>query len=333
MEIDSVRSLKKEICEHTLLALAQQDNGRRRLGVRALAKRGPVLPKTIALGVSKHKSSAGYALAVRIQHPLLLDAPEIGSIREKARGEVDIRFIGSVRPLKGSWFQTTCRPLRLGCSVGQYQTTAGTLGAFVQDRLSGAIQILSNNHVLAKENGAVIGDRVLQPGIFDHGIDPADAVGYLQRYIPLSWGGPPNIVDCATARIMDHFDFDASNLGDKGKLAGGRSSQFFGHEAVFKIGRTTGLTEGFVSAVEVDNVTVSYDGGSAIFDSQIEVQGLGRGPFASGGDSGSLVFDRDNLAFGMVFSGTLQGGDNQAGLAYLNSLDEVLNRLSVDLLY
>lgn len=333
MEIDSVRSLKREIRDQMLASLAGQDSGRRRLGVLATASVGPILPKTVALGVSKHKTdTSGYALAVRVQHPLLWDAPEIKSIHDKARGEVDIRFVGSVHPLQGPWYQTACRPLRIGCSIGQYQITAGTLGTFVQDRSKGTIQILSNNHVLANENRAKIGDPILQPGKFDNGSDPSDAVAYLKTYVPLAWG-EVNVVDCAAAGIQGALAFDAASLDSQRKLSGGRTSAFTGPETVFKIGRTTGLTKGTVTAIEVDNITVSYAQGSALFDSQIEVQGLGTWPFASGGDSGSLVFDQDNLAVGIVFGGSLQGGENRMGLAYVNPLDTVLNKLNVDLLY
>jgi hypothetical protein len=333
VRIESVRSLKQEIRETVLAPLISQDLDRRRLGVRAIRLDRPVRPKTAALGIATANAGSGeYKLAVRVQHPLLWDGPEIRSIHDKACGEIDLRYIGSVRPLQARWYQEECRPLRIGSSVGHYQITAGTLGAFVQDRTTGAIQVLSNNHVLAAENQGRPGDDILQPGKYDNGQDPKDTAANLTRFVPIDFAGI-NTVDGAVATLAAGIRFDAQSLDSRGSLSGGRTAPFSGPENVYKIGRTTGITKGVVQAVEVDNVSVSYDQGSAIFDSQIEIQGPTGGPFAAGGDSGSLVVDENNLAFGLLFGGTLQEGPNNAGLVYVNHLDSVLNQLNVDLLW
>lgn len=333
MRIESVRALKQEIHEHIIGAMLGDDLHRRRLGVRAIQLDGPILPKTFALGVARHPSERSeYVLAVRVQHPLLWAGDEVQEIVKKAPKEVDIRFVGNIQPLKCSPYQGPCRPLMIGCSIGQFRVTAGTLGAFVQDRDTGIVQILSNNHVLANENRAIRGDPIVQPGRFDHGQPPADTVAHLSRYVPLLWG-QPNFVDCAVATIGSTASFDVALLHQRGRLAGGRIAPIDGPETVHKIGRTTGFTTGVVSAVEVDNITISYDQGTALFDSQIEIQGQGNGPFAAGGDSGSLVFDENHLAIGIIFGGTLQGADNKMGFTYVNPLDPVLNQLNADLLY
>ncbi len=69
-----------------------------------------------------------------------------------------------------------------GVSIGHYKVTAGTIGAIVFDRSTGEPLILSNNHVLANSNDAIIGDAILQPGPTDHGIRPDDAVAKLHRF-------------------------------------------------------------------------------------------------------------------------------------------------------
>jgi hypothetical protein len=51
-----------------------------------------------------------------------------------------------------------------GISIGHFRVTAGTLGCLVQDR-DGNRFILSNNHVLADENKAEVGDVILQAGV------------------------------------------------------------------------------------------------------------------------------------------------------------------------
>src|SRR5262245_28883489 len=60
-------------------------------------------------------------------------------------------------------------PVVPGLSIGHHDGTAGTIGAVVFDRESGAPLLLSNWHVLqmrADETAGTIGDEVLQPGPF-----------------------------------------------------------------------------------------------------------------------------------------------------------------------
>lgn len=78
-----------------------------------------------------------------------------------------------------------------GVSIGHYKVTAGTLGVMVRDRLTGAYLLLSNNHVLANSNDALIGDPILQPAATDRGINPQDVVARLERFVPLAYIGDP----------------------------------------------------------------------------------------------------------------------------------------------
>lgn len=84
-----------------------------------------------------------------------------------------------------------------GVSIGHYKVTAGTIGAMVFDRDTGEPLILSNNHVLANSNDAVIGDVILQPGPTDHGVRPDDAIAQLYRFEKLYYHGdvPPTTPD------------------------------------------------------------------------------------------------------------------------------------------
>jgi hypothetical protein len=326
MELASVRALKLE-CKSRVRELWQDNSSRRALGVRAQGIGRSVRPKTIAVGILTSEKS-DYKLALRVQNPLLVHGKEVETMREMAKGEVDVRFIGSVRKLQGTPFQGRIRPLRIGFSVGHVQVTAGTLGAFVQD--TSQTMILSNNHVLANENNANPGDDVLQPGRFDGGTDPADAVATLTRFIPLDFTNP-NVVDCAVAGVMNGVQFDAANLDALGQLAGVRTTPLGMNEPVAKIGRTTGVTQGVVIAVELDNVSVGYDAGDAVFDNQIEIQTSGGGPFSQGGDSGSLIVDGNQQAIALLFAGSDTGGPNNLGLTYANPIDAVFQALSVTL--
>ncbi len=75
-------------------------------------------------------------------------------------------------------------PAPNGYSIGHPNITAGTLGAVVRDA-SNQCYILSNNHVLADVNNAAIGDNTLQPGPFDGGQNPQDAIASLADFEPI----------------------------------------------------------------------------------------------------------------------------------------------------
>lgn len=78
-----------------------------------------------------------------------------------------------------------------GVSIGHYKVTAGTLGTIVKDRSTGELFILSNNHVLANSNDALVNDPILQPAAMDGGQNPADVVAKLERFIKLRYIGDP----------------------------------------------------------------------------------------------------------------------------------------------
>lgn len=80
-----------------------------------------------------------------------------------------------------------------GISIGHYKITAGTLGTIVTDRLTGEKLLLSNNHVLANSNDALVGDAILQPGPADGGQNPADLVARLERFIALRYVDDPDV--------------------------------------------------------------------------------------------------------------------------------------------
>lgn len=253
-----------------------------------------------------------------------------------AHEEVDIRFVGAIRKRQLGWHQASCRPLLIGCSVGHRDITAGTLGCFVRVRSEpeGSLRVLSNNHVLANENRGVSGDEIVQPGRFDQGMVPRDVVARLESFVPLE-PAATNFVDAALARLAPGFAADATQLREAaGPLRGlGPAALRRGME-VAKLGRTTGLTLGRVTAFEMDNVAVDFDAplGAVRFDNQIEIEGSGPAGFSEGGDSGALVWSlAEREAVGLLFSGSEQGGANDQGLTYANPIHAVLAALEADL--
>ncbi len=83
--------------------------------------------------------------------------------------------------------------------MGHFRITAGTFGCLV--RRGNQLFVLSNNHVLANSNNAQLGDPILQPGPFDGGRIPEHVIGQLSQFVPVNFGGQPNLVDAAIVQV------------------------------------------------------------------------------------------------------------------------------------
>src|SRR4030095_3288695 len=209
-------------------------------------------------------------------------------------------------------------PIQLGTSGGNINDSSkafcygGTLGALVEDA-NGNQYILSNNHVLARTNLATIGEDIIQPGLLDQSPtcfkDTTDIVADLSAVIPILFKTkgtmPPNSVDAAIARVRAGKVDPTGFIIDIGTPSSDTVAPSLGM-AVKKSGRTTGLTNGNITAVNA-TIDVSYGSGkTARFINQIVV---GSGNFIAGGDSGSLMVE-DGVpsprAVGLLFSGGSQ---------------------------
>lgn len=342
MKLQSARELKAALREALLEGMAET---LRRQGVLVTAASRTVgapapLARTLALGIARGRGS-DYRLAVRIQRRGLEASAPLDAIRARARGEVDVRYVGRIarqarRKARAAapetpWQQDRNRPLLIGSSIGHYRITAGTLGGFVVLRKGGMVRALSNNHVLADEDRGKKGDAILQPGAYDGGLPAKDRVGSLAQAVKLKPRGV-NRVDAALCTVDGPVGYDPRTLRGVGTLAGLAQTPIEETRSVEKIGRTTGHTRGRVTAFELDNVVVAYDTGDLRFDDQIEVEGEGAA-FSQGGDSGSLVFTADDhRAFGLLFAGSDQGGSDGTGLTYVNAIGRVLSQLKADIL-
>lgn len=330
MNLDSARELKASlVIKHVKrLIMNRRIVSALSLGARSTDQVDPI-QHTIALGVSR-KGEQEYRLAVRIQNRALENSLQIEEITKQAKGEADVRYIGRLVKRSKPWNQSRQRPLLIGISIAHFRVTAGTLGCFVKTRKGAALRILSNNHVLANENRGRKGDAVLQAGPFDGGKKGKDTVGVLDKYVRLDRAGT-NLVDAALATVLDNVNFDGMTLRGIGDLNGLGGSVVDVGDEVQKVGRTTDVTHGRVTAFELDNVVVGYDIGNLRFNNQVEIEGVGSGPFSQGGDSGSLIVDADHRAIALLFAGGDQGGANGQGLTYANPLDKVLEDLDVNL--
>lgn len=159
-----------------------------------------VKPNVVGVAVGPKNSVGELSVVVLVQQKLPFAALSADSMVPKEVDGVrtDVVEIGYVRAYVSP--RDRFRPtLPAGVSLGHYKITAGTLGVMVTDKRTGARLILSNNHVLANSNDAQIGDPIIQPGPTDGGINPADVIATLERYIPLRYdnepdGPPPPIV-------------------------------------------------------------------------------------------------------------------------------------------
>ncbi|WP_421742860.1 hypothetical protein [Cellulomonas sp.] len=294
----------------------------------------------LAIGLAPQPDGS-YALAVRYR----LGLPSVRSIARKVVAEigqdVDVRRTGRISTLADDPSKVRprppvitarslgetgrVRPLRPGISIAHVDVSAGTLGAFVHK--DGVVHALSNYHVLSGRPEAQVGDLILQPGPADGGRAPRDRIGTLAARVELEPGGDAT-VDCAIA-LLDDQEVDPEY--PVGRIT--TTAIALGGEKVSKIGRTTSVTYGHITAIELDNVVVGYGDelGELSFDNQIEVESTGTGPFSRGGDSGSLVYREDGVALGLLFAGSESGGENGTGLTYINPIDAVLDGLGVTL--
>ena len=132
--------------------------------------------------------------------------------------------------------------MRPGMSVGSVGTNAGTLGTFVRDQKTKRILLLSNWHVLHGAKGQ-IGDDVVQPGKFDDNRVERNRIGKLLRS-HLGAAG-----DCALASVSGRaFSNDAIGLDVTVTSVGVPQLD----DAVVKSGRTTGVTYGVVTRLQVN---------------------------------------------------------------------------------
>jgi hypothetical protein len=209
------------------------------------------------------------------------------------------------------------RPAASGVSLSHYLGLAGTFG-FVA-RKGSDLFVVSNNHVLARENEASKGDKILQPSPADGGgVD--DELASLADWHPLSFAGDDNFVDAACA--LTQRELVSDEIYGVGRLAPTLMVSRRGL-LVRKRGRTTSLTRGVVRDVDA-TIKLRYPRGVAILSQQTIVRGIST-PFSESGDSGSLVFDEQSQAP----VGLLCGGSRR--FSVVNRIDHVLDVLGLSL--
>ncbi len=284
--------------------------------------------RKFAFGVATPTATTDYRVAVRTPSEGDLPQETLDIIRQRTAGEVDVRVIGPITAI-GAHALSINRGVAVGASVAHYLCTAGTLGFFARRNSDGAIGLVSNNHVIAAEDRGQASDEILHPAPADRGTRKDNVIGHLAAGYPLL-KQTNVIVDCAFAQLVHGIPYDASSLDDGRKLGVAPLAPHVEPD-VCKIGRTTGLTVGRITAFDLDP-EVNYTFGSIRFKKQIEIDSVNDMPFSLGGDSGSLVFTQSGQPVALVFAGSAIGGKRNCGLTYANPIDAVLNALGITFL-
>jgi len=238
--------------------------------------------------------------------------------------------------------------------VGSYPDflSAGTLGFFVRDE-AGLVYLVSNNHVIANENDARKGNAIVQPGTLDLTDTELELMNSMDRLrdrlriaklsawvdivFPTSNSVAFNDVDCAIAEVDQErrsvTEIARVGMGGVSRGLGPRfridaeSGRVVGSPRVYKVGRTTGWTEGEVVALDV-MVDVEYGAGVARFRNQLAIRPTqdNSGPFSAAGDSGSGIYNAEHKLVALLFAGsTTRTLANPAG-SVIRALRDALGR-------
>jgi hypothetical protein len=230
------------------------------------------------------------------------------------------------------------RPIPLGISGGSIKSLVkvqreeecfgGTLGALVEDARNQ--YILSNNHVLARLNAGKKGEGIVEPGLEDSvcQTNKRDIVATLSRFVKVATGKKSlNQVDAAIALVSPNsVGAEILNIGSISSVLAAPSLGL----AVQKMGRSSCLTEGTITAVSVNAIINESELRPASknlianYTHQIMINN-GFGTFASPGDSGSLVVTESSCPqpVGLLFA----GGD---GVVLANPIGAVTSALGVN---
>jgi hypothetical protein len=198
---------------------------------------------------------------------------------------------------------------------------SGTLGALVT--AGGTQYILSNNHVLARQDQAAAGEDISQPGLIDNGCQPATIVADFTPSVTLG-----NNVDCAVATLRAGTMDSTGFIEGIGTISNTTVSPSVGL-AVEKSGRTTGHTTGTIGSINT-SVNVQYQiqcgKGRKYTISYTNQVVINSSSFSAGGDSGSLIVTNASCHHPVAL---LFAGSSSSTIG--NPIGEVLTKLSAAL--
>lgn len=228
------------------------------------------------------------------------------------------------------------RPVPIGVSIfNQTDVCAsGTLGCRLFNS-TGQQFILSNNHVIAKENLGTAGNPICQPSTGDLAFPNRckkllpDAIGNLSDFQKIQFvksailaaTGPINTIDAGVALCPPGMVDNITPIEGYGAAARLPQEALYVGMPVQKYGRTTSYTKGKIYSLNVEAIINYGTAGYARFKYCIDIRTQFLIPaFSAAGDSGSLVVTQaDRRPVGLLFAG---GGYD----TFINPISPVLTR-------
>ncbi|MDX9758957.1 MAG: hypothetical protein RBU27_07330 [Bacteroidota bacterium] len=217
------------------------------------------------------------------------------------------------------------RPAPIGISTSNYYDCgAGTIG--VRVRGGDNVYALSCNHVWGRLNAAQPGESILQPGSGDVACaqNTTDIIGQIAGLEPIVHLSTASNVMDATMMLTSTAELGNGTPTDGYGIPSSTPVDPVVGMSVQKYGRTTGLTKGKISAINV-TIGINYGYGTARFVDQIAIAPARKNSsFVEGGDSGSLVVTDNSTAspIGMIFA-------KSGSIAYANPIKPILTRFNV----
>jgi hypothetical protein len=200
-------------------------------------------------------------------------------------------------------------PVKLGTSGGNVNDISkafccsGTLGSLVS---RGGVQyILSNNHVLARADQAIVGEDISQPGLIDSSCRTTNS-NFVADFTIAAPLGNSNVDAALAATRTGQVATNGEILG-VGVPASSTVPASVGR-GVAKAGRTTGLTCDSIGSISTD-VSVQYqkgcNQGKKFVISYTDQVVINSSSFSAGGDSGSLIVTSDTAQpVALLFAGS-----------------------------
>lgn len=240
--------------------------------------------------------------------------------------------------------------VRCGDSIGPgNDRSAGTLGALVRDRRTGALFGLTCNHVIGGCNNMPAGVPIVSPGVIDvvQNTRKVQMIGRHARVIPLRQG------QASVFDTSDNIDAALFSIEDESLVCSSQRGYFDTPTEIAdpepgmdlaKVGRTTDYRKGRIRSrlefpipidysfkIPIDHKTTKSFQGVCTFGNAWIVDHYGD-DFAAAGDSGSLVVEVpvsgeevEPRAVGLLFAATAKGK------GYILPIRTVLDAFNVEL--
>lgn len=331
MTKDGVDNLQEE----ALKALDREVSGKSRSMAAIESEISPSIEKRLAVGYSV-AGKKDYRLELRVHRKSGLAFAYGEQLQQKYGADVNVVVVDAVTTPAHVDVSTTAHgvlserqsELRPGLSISRVDAKAGTLGVLVET--NAGVALMSAGHVIAQSGDAENGDWIYQPGKPDAmPLKMELRVAKLSNSVELS-SDELNTLDVAIAHLrngVQHAGNEFPKLScpvdgkSLGKILSFKDLEGLGKEPrVAKVGRTSGYTQGVLTALNLRRLSVRTARGNHNFGELFEITWEDK-PFSKPGDSGACVFSLDGLdPFGIHFASDAKNRSYACSL--INALSE-----------